>query len=684
MNENMNRCRKIKFTYRLGIFILFFLISGNINSLQAQDQREAIRLHKLYLQENMPDSSRFQLLKSMAFNELRDINKALEYTNEMKVIAERTGDKNFLRMYWFTLGTKERSRSHMETALNAFFKSAEISREMNNLPGEGDAYVAIADVYSNAGNHNTSIGYYNKALELLRQFNDTLKIATGLLNLGDEMRIANKYDSARLCFIQANQMLEHLSDTTTARAYALGNLGMVYAATGKEYQAKKNLDEAIKILEQHEDYNSVCDYLLSLADLYSEKGQMAEAIQYAISSLQYSRQYGIRERELTSDLKLSELYEKTGKDKIALQFHKQYVSLRDSINNDSQEMDNLRLDFEVSQKQAEVDLASQKTKDQRKASLLLAVILGMAIIISGILMINNRHRKRAYGILNKQKHATEEQRTKAENSLIELQAAQQQLIYSAKMASLGEVTAGIAHEIQNPLNFVNNFSELSMELMEELKDTVIDKLNGPDKSNVEVLAKDLTSNLQRINDHGKRADAIVKSMLQHTRGSGGHKELVDLNARVEETLKLSYHGSRAKDKTFNANTSTELDHGIGDIYVVPQDISTVLLNLFNNAYYAVNQQNKKQIPGYEPLVKVTTRKEAGKIIISTRDNGTGIAKSNMDRIFQPFFTTKPTGEGIGLGLSLTYEIIKANKGELFVKSEEGKYTEFVIELPIIA
>jgi signal transduction histidine kinase len=461
---------------------------------------------------------------------------------------------------------------------------------------------------------------------------------------------------------------------------------MIYAAIGKQEEAKRNLDEAIGILEQHEDYNAVCDYFLSMADLYRDQGQMPTAIQYAANSLQYSKQYGIREQAANASLKLSMLYEQTGNPKEALRFQREHVSLRDSITNIQtvQQMADLRTNFEVSQKQAEVDLASQKEKDQKKVSLLLAVILGMALIITAILLINNRHRKKAYGRLNLQKQATEEQRTKAENALGELRAAQKQLIYSAKMASLGEVTAGIAHEIQNPLNFVNNFSELSLELMEELKDTVRDNINEAARSNTETLTKDLSDNLQRINYNGKRADSIVKNMLQHSRGSTGHIELVDLNSQVKESLRLSYHGARAKDETFFANTDTLFDQQIGQIKLVPQDISRALLNLFNNAFYAVNQQSKKGIPGFDPLVQVVTKKEADKITITIRDNGTGIPQGIIDKVFQPFFTTKPTGEGTGLGLSLTYEVIKAHGGELKVASEEGKFTEFVIELPLQA
>ena len=673
----------VKFCRAKWISALFLLFYSTF--LSAQDQRIADSLYQVYLQNDITDSNRFVLLEEMCYNEVRDLHKAVLYATEMKSLAEKTGNKKYLRRAWYSLGTKERLRTHMEAALNAFFKSAELAKELKNLLAEGESYLAIADMYSNAGNHNVSTDYYTKAITALRQSKDSTSLASALLNLGDEMRKAKKYDSAELYTVQAKEIFERL-DNATGKAYGLGNLGMIYAATGKQEQAKKNLQEAIFLLEQHEDYNAVCDYLLSMTDIYRDKEQMPEAIRYALASLQYAKQYGLREQAADGSVRLSALYEKTGNSREALRYYKQHVALRDSINNlqTVQQMADLRTHFEVSQKQAEVDKISQKEKDQKKVSVLLTIILGMALIISAILVINNRHRKKAYAILNLQKKATEEQQTKAENALGELQAAQKQLIYSAKMASLGEVTSGIAHEIQNPLNFVNNFSELSMEMLEELKEAVPDKLSEAEKSNIETLTKDLAGNLQRIYDHGKRAESIVKSMLQHSRSSTGHQEPTDLNTLVEESLKLSYHGALAKDKTFIAGFTTEFDQQIGQIILVPQDISRALLNLFNNAFYAVNQENKKGVPGFKPLVQAITKRGPDKITITIRDNGTGVPAGISDKIFQPFFTTKPTGEGTGLGLSLTYEIIKAHNGELKVYSEDGKFTEFVIELPVRA
>jgi signal transduction histidine kinase len=282
-----------------------------------------------------------------------------------------------------------------------------------------------------------------------------------------------------------------------------------------------------------------------------------------------------------------------------------------------------------------------------------------------------------------------EEKQRAETALAELQTTQKQLIQAEKMASLGELTAGIAHEIQNPLNFVNNFSEINTELSEELSEAA----QKGDLQEVIHLANDIRSNQGKISDHGKRADAIVKAMLQHSRSSSGVKELTDMNALCDEYLRLAYHGMRAKDKSFNADFSFTPDPALGKVNVVPQDIGRVLLNLINNAFYAVHEKSKVGISGYEPKVNVSTQRVivsenqpisqlANSLIISVRDNGKGIAEKDRNKIFQPFFTTKPTGEGTGLGLSLSYDIVKAHGGEIRVESKVGAGSVFTIALPM--
>jgi two-component system, NtrC family, sensor kinase len=269
-------------------------------------------------------------------------------------------------------------------------------------------------------------------------------------------------------------------------------------------------------------------------------------------------------------------------------------------------------------------------------------------------------------------------------TLEDLKSTQSQLIQSEKMASLGELTAGIAHEIQNPLNFVNNFSEVSNELIDEMMQEVA----KGNYDQVKAIADDVKQNLEKINHHGKRADGIVKGMLQHSRSSSATKEPADINKLADEYLRLAYHGLRAKDKTFNATMKTDYDETIGYIDIIPQDIGRVILNLITNAFYAVTEKKKApQSPPagggvpYEPIVSVSTKKDADKILISVKDNGNGIPQKVLDKIFQPFFTTKPTGQGTGLGLSLSYDIVKTHGGELIVETKEGEGSEFVIVLP---
>ena len=260
-----------------------------------------------------------------------------------------------------------------------------------------------------------------------------------------------------------------------------------------------------------------------------------------------------------------------------------------------------------------------------------------------------------------------------------LQATQAQLIQQEKLASLGELTAGIAHEIQNPLNFVNNFSEVSMELIDEMEE----ELNKGDKDEAMAIAGDIKQNLEKIIHHGRRADGIVKGMLQHSRASSDTKEATNINTLADEYFRLAYHGLRAKDKSFNAELVTNFAANLPPITVVPQDIGRVLLNLFTNAFYATQQKQKISGADYKPTVAVTTAIVGKNIRISVRDNGTGIPENIKEKIMQPFFTTKPTGEGTGLGLSLSYDIVvKAHGGKIDIDSKEGEYTEFTITLPV--
>jgi len=338
---------------------------------------------------------------------------------------------------------------------------------------------------------------------------------------------------------------------------------------------------------------------------------------------------------------------------------------KDSLNNhrvkSAAQFQNLFLREQLRLKELEKDRIQFRNK-VRTYSMLAGS--GLLLLLAIIFYRNFRQKQKA--------------KDKIEKAYDELRSTQTQLIQREKMASLGELTAGIAHEIQNPLNFVNNFSEVNRELLVEMKN----EMNSGNLDEANSIADDVINNHEKINQHGKRADAIVKGMLQHSRTSSGQKEPTDINALANEYLRLAYHGLRAKDKSFNAKAETDLDQSIRNINAVPQDIGSVLLNLINNAFYAVSEKQGQNIAGYEPIVIVSTRKVNAKIAISVRDNGNGIPQKMLDKIFQPFFTTKPAGQGTGLGLSLSYDIItKGHGGELKVETEEGEFSEFIIILP---
>ncbi|MEP7228863.1 MAG: two-component regulator propeller domain-containing protein [Ginsengibacter sp.] len=296
-------------------------------------------------------------------------------------------------------------------------------------------------------------------------------------------------------------------------------------------------------------------------------------------------------------------------------------------------------------------------------------------IVWGYIYYRSMNLRREKKILEEQvSHRTEQLKQSLEN----LKSTQAQLIQSEKMASLGELTAGIAHEIQNPLNFVNNFSEVNKELLAEMKD----EMNKGNIEDANAIANDVIDNEEKINHHGKRADAIVKGMLQHSKTSSGKKELTNINALADEYLRLSYHGFRAKDKAFNATIKTDFDDTIGKLNIVPQDIGRLLLNLYNNAFYAVNEKAKQHPSGYEPKIAISTKKLNNAIELTVTDNGDGIPQNIVDKIFQPFFTTKPTGQGTGLGLSLSYDIVKAHGGEIKVETKVGEGSELILQLPV--
>jgi signal transduction histidine kinase len=421
-----------------------------------------------------------------------------------------------------------------------------------------------------------------------------------------------------------------------------------------------------------------------LSNQFRIQNQADSCLFYANKALEVAQTSGIGDNLKFAYRRLSAAYELKGEIDEALKFQKLSYTFNDSLKNLTITNLTKYQNFSFNEQLRLKKLDEEKTAYANKMNMLgLLAVLGGILVLAFILYRNNRQKNKANAVL-------QEQKEKIEITLAELKSTQSQLIQSEKMASLGELTAGIAHEIQNPLNFVNNFSEVNKELLVEMKEE-IEKGNMDE---VKAIANDVIDNEEKINHHGKRADAIVKGMLQHSRSSSGQKEPTNINALADEYLRLAYHGLRAKDKSFNATMKTNFDESIGNINVIPQDIGRVILNLITNAFYVVNEKNLSAVANpayrqagptaakYEPTVSVSTKKINDKVEIKVCDNGNGIPQKVLDKIFQPFFTTKPTGQGTGLGLSLSYDIVKAHGGELKVETKEGEGSEFIISLPV--
>ncbi|GAB4034879.1 hypothetical protein GCM10028809_41950 [Spirosoma gilvum] len=406
-------------------------------------------------------------------------------------------------------------------------------------------------------------------------------------------------------------------------------------------------------------------------------------IRSSVKNPKIVHQLNERKKLRDSTKALSTAFAKEGDYAQAYRYYLQYTAYKDSLTAEatSRRLASLAYRQNLLKKETQINLLKkdQQLRDeeahrQRQYVFLMIGCIVLLVAFSIILTRNNRAKQLANQQLSEQKEALQA-------TLAQLKTTQSQLIQAEKMASLGELTAGIAHEIQNPLNFVNNFSEVSTELVAEL----LENRQNPQRDDEleHELLTDVQQNLQKINQHGSRASAIVKGMLEHARPSGGQKERTDLNALTEEYFKLAYHGIRAKDKTFEAKLITTFDTGLPPVSLVPQDIGRVLLNVFNNAFYAVQKRQQSDPQDYQPEVSLTTSQDAQQIKITVRDNGVGIPDAIKQKVFQPFFTTKPTGQGTGLGLSLSYDIItKGHGGTLTLASEEDQFTELVITLPI--
>ena len=423
-------------------------------------------------------------------------------------------------------------------------------------------------------------------------------------------------------------------------------------------------------ITQHENQYFLMRLYIGLANLFLNTARYDSSIYYANLAYGTSEKNGFFHYQLNSAKILARNYELTDKPDSTVKYLHQIIKTNDIIFSQARLRQFQLIGFSEQQRQQEIAAAKERFQSQVRFYGLLAALC-VFLLIAFILYRNNRQKQKANIQLNNQK-------LEIEKTLTTLRDTQNQLIHAEKMASLGELTAGIAHEIQNPLNFVNNFSEVNSELFDEMES----EFRNGNPAEAFSIASNIKKNLQKINEHGKRADSIVKGMLQHSRVSSGHKEPTDLNVLAGEYLRISYHGIRGRDKSFNCEILTAFDPGLCQINLVPQDIGTVLMNLYNNAFYSLSEQRKKMGAEFKPLLEVRTRKNEENIEIFIRDNGQGISQEISGKIFQPFFTTKPTGQGTGLGLSLAYDIVvKQHDGSIQVDSRPNEYASFLVSLP---
>jgi two-component system, NtrC family, sensor kinase len=524
----------------------------------------------------------------------------------------------------------------------------------------------MGHLYGRTGNTNKQILNYRQTESISESIGDTRQLALVNMNLGWAYSTLDKIDSAIIFVQKSLTFWSRLPfDQRKYEGLTLNELGDYYQRQGKFSLSMDALIKSVRVNKEQNNLAFLGDSYISLGRLHKIINQPDTGLSYARKALEtfvaVDNPYGIANAYRL----LSVLYDVQNKTDSAFAYSKLSTLLKDSLyfveQKNLQAFQNVGFDEQL--RLEELEKEKIQTQNKIRTYTMLAG-LGVFLIVGLLLYRNNRQKQKANKVL--------------EATLTNLKSTQTQLIQSEKMASLGELTAGIAHEIQNPLNFVNNFSEVNTELIDEAGEE-IDKGNI---SEAKIILNDIKENEQKINHHGKRADAIVKGMLQHSRSSSGVKEPTDINALADEYLRLAYHGLRAKDKSFNATMKTDFDESIGNINIIPQDIGRVILNLITNAFYVVDEKKKSGIEGYEPSVTVSTKKINDKVEIKVSDNGNGIPQKVLDKIFQPFFTTKPTGQGTGLGLSLSYDIVKAHGGELKVETREGEGSEFKIQLPI--
>ena len=641
------------------IFILLFLF---ISAIKLPGQSKEVDSLIKQLEKAPVDTNRVKLILSIA-NKLYFYKPdlSLEYSEKALKLANDLDYNNGIVSSLNLAGESYRLTGNYPKALQYQLQALEISRELKNEEIESNSLGFIGVIYMELNEYRQALQYFLSAINIKNRLPASPPSVFILANTGVSYDFLDMPDSA-LHYLRsaAKQNIE-------VRHPQLNSL--IPRSVGNVYMRKGNVDSALQFyfvaLQNSRSTNESINLggiQQKIAEAYEKLNLDDSSLYYSLNAFNEAQRTSQKSRLLESSNLLVTLYRSMHKYDSAFYYEDIATSIKDSLYG-IPKFKQLQLLMLSEQKHQQVIEQEQERYKNKTRMIALWSAVGVFLIIAFILFRNNRQKQKTNKVL--------------ENTLSNLRSTQAQLIQSEKMASLGELTAGIAHEIQNPLNFVNNFSDVNTELIDEAN-AEADKGN---LSGVKTILSDIKDNSEKINHHGKRADTIVKGMLQHSRTTSGQKEPIDINALADEYLRLAYHGLRVKDKSFNATMKTDFDNSIGTINIIPQDIGRVILNLINNAFYAVDEKKKGNQNGYEPTVSVSTKMTNGKVEIRVKDNGNGIPEKVLDKIFQPFFTTKPTGQGTGLGLSLSYDIVKAHGGELKVETRKGEGSIFIMNLP---
>jgi len=607
-------------------------------------------------------ATRIKLIYDVLYDTELSPSEALRYASKMLTVTRKNNDKIGEVAIMAELGYTIVENGNYAEGLKMIFEALKIAEKTGNHQAIGIAYQSLGGCYEDVALKRK---YLHKALKHSKAGGHDVFVYFELSYLSHTFENTKMSDSAMYYKIKSIEVAIN-KNIEAGLVQSLSNL------TRFEKNPNRKLSychTALKLpyVKKHTSWE--LSWLTKIARQYKEQKAIDSSFFYANKAYKISQNLLFAQKMYPAKL-LADLYENRNADS-TLKYTKIYYSIRDSIYNKDKLSQAQSLAFADDERLRTIKQEQADYKAKVKMYVLAFVVI-IFLLAALLLWRNNRKKQKAYELLQLQKEQTDA-------ALNLLKTTQNQLIQSEKMASLGELTAGIAHEIQNPLNFVNNFSEVSMELMEEMKE----EMAKGDTEEALAIAGDIEQNLEKINHHGKRADSIVKGMLQHSRASSGQKEPTDINALADEYLRLAYHGLRAKDKSFNADLATHFDPALPKVNIIPQDIGRVLLNLFTNAFYATHQKQKTAAPDYKPLVSITSVLKENNIQIILKDNGTGIPDAIKDKIMQPFFTTKPTGEGTGLGLSLSYDmVVKGHGGAIKIETQEGEGSSFIITLPL--